>query len=434
MNFTFFREKRENSNAAIAEVLSSPASPVRLQDAVMDKQLEMIELTKRDLALLTELKPFIEEKIDFIATRYYDTLQKEQSLLEIINRHSSVDRLKQTLKIHIIEMFSGKIDEEFISKRARIAVTHLRIGLLPKWYMCAFQQLLLSILEVISPHIRDPHMLMEAIKSITKILNFEQQLVLEQYEKANEEARLQTEQLKNELKEQLKATMQELSSVSSEVSSSVFELANQAKGILNFAEEASAIADLSERQSVEGQQKLQNQLSTINSIEAMMTKIQTEMQSLQQSANKIENINSLVTAIADQTNMLSLNASIEAARAGEHGKGFAVVANEVRNLASQTKQSVSGVTEILNEINKKMNIISDSLQSMVTLVAEGTDDMEKINQFFDTFAASLKQIREQNRRIDHEMKQYVHIVTEINEAVSNVATSAEQLERMTYQL
>jgi heme-based aerotactic transducer len=84
MNFTFFREKRENSNAAIAEVLSSPASPVRLQDAVMDKQLEMIELTKRDLALLTELKPFIEEKIDFIATRYYDTLQKEQSLLEII--------------------------------------------------------------------------------------------------------------------------------------------------------------------------------------------------------------------------------------------------------------------------------------------------------------------------------------------------------------
>ncbi|HZG59183.1 MAG TPA: globin-coupled sensor protein [Anoxybacillus sp.] len=434
MNFTFFWKKRENSNAGVAEVLNSPASPVRLQDAVMEKQLEMIELTKRDLAMLTELKPFIEEKIDFIVTRFYDTLQKEPSLLEIINRHSSVDRLKQTLKIHIIEMFSGKIDEEFIEKRTRIAVTHLRIGLLPKWYMCAFQQLLLSIWEVISPHIHDPHMLTEAMKSVTKILSFEQQLVLEQYEKTNEETRLQIERLKNELKEQLKATAQELSSVSSEVSSSVSELTDQAKEILNFAEEASSIADLSERQSVEGQQKLQNQLSTINSIEAMMAKIQAEMQSLQQSANKIENINSLVTAIADQTNMLSLNASIEAARAGEHGKGFAVVANEVRNLASQTKQSVSGVTEILNEINKKMNIISESLQSMVTLVSEGTDDMEKINQFFNTFVASLKQIQEQNRRIDHEMKQYVHVVTEINDAVSNVATSAEQLERMTYQL
>jgi heam-based aerotactic trancducer len=433
MQFAIFR-KKETSKERIAEVLNGPASPVRLQDAVINKQLEMIELTKRDLVLLTELKPFIEEKIDFIVTRFYNTLQKEPSLLDIINRHSSIDRLKQTLKIHVIEMFSGRIDEEFISKRARIAFVHLQIGLLPKWYMCAFQQLLLTILEVISPHIREPHMLTEAIKSVTKILNFEQQLVLEQYEKANEEARLQMEQLKNELKEHLKATVQELSSVSSEVSSSVSELTNQTKEILNFTEEASAIADLSEQQSVEGQQKLQHQLSTINRIEAMMAKIQTEMQSLQQSANKIENINSLVTAIADQTNMLSLNASIEAARAGEYGKGFAVVANEVRNLASQTKQSVSGVTDILNEINNKMNIISESLQSMVTLVAEGTDDMEKINQFFHTFTASLKQIRKQNRHIDQQMKQYVHVITEINEAVSNVAISAEQLEKMTYQL
>jgi heam-based aerotactic trancducer len=433
MQFAIFR-KKETSKERIAEVLNSPTSPVRLQDAGINKQLEMIELTTRDLALLTELKPFIEEKIDFIVTRFYDTLQKEPSLLDIINRHSSIDRLKQTLKIHVIEMFNGKIDEEFISKRARIAFVHLQIGLLPKWYMCAFQQLLLTILEVISPHIREPHMLTEAMKSVTKILNFEQQLVLEQYEKANEEARLQMEQLKNELKEHLKATAQELSSVSSEVSSSVSELTNQTKEILNFTEEASAIADLSEQQSVEGQQKLQHQLSTINRIEAMMAKIQTEMQSLQQSANKIENINSLVTAIADQTNMLSLNASIEAARAGEYGKGFAVVANEVRNLASQTKQSVSGVTDILNEINNKMNIISESLQSMVTLVAEGTDDMEKINQFFHTFTTSLKQIREQNRHIDQQMKQYVHVITEINEAVSNVSISAEQLEKMTYQL
>lgn len=229
----------------------------------MDKQLEMIELTKRDLALLTELKAFIEEKIDLIVTRFYDTLQTEQPLVEIINRHSSIDRLKQTLKIHVIEMFSGKIDGEFISKQTRIAVTHLRIGLLPKWYMCAFQQLLLSILEVISPHIHDPYVLLEAVKSVTKILSFEQQLVLEQYEKTNEEARLQIEKLKNELKKQLKAMVQELSSVSSEVSSPVSELTDQAKEILNFTEEASAIADLSEQQSIEGKQKLQNQLSTI---------------------------------------------------------------------------------------------------------------------------------------------------------------------------
>ncbi|QNU35924.1 hypothetical protein IC802_00045 [Geobacillus sp. 44C] len=85
----------------------------------------------------------------------------------------------------------------------------------------------------------------------------------------------------------------------------------------------------------------------------MMKNIQIEIQSLQQSARDIERINSIVTKIADQTNMLSLNASIEAARAGEHGKGFAVVANEVRKLAFQTKESLADVTNILNELNKK---------------------------------------------------------------------------------
>ncbi|MBB5326059.1 heme-based aerotactic transducer [Anoxybacillus tepidamans] len=433
MNFSFFI-KKEHSSTITTERLDAPNRPVRLQDPTINKQIEMIELTEQDLALLAKLKPFIEEKIDWIVTRFYDTLQKEPSLLEIIHRHSSTERLKKTLKIHIIEMFNGKIDEEFIAKRTRIAVAHLRIGLLPKWYMCAFQQLLLSILEVITPHMREPHMLIEATKSVTKILNFEQQLVLEQYEKANEEARLQIEQMKNKLKEQLKAMVQELSAISSQASSSVAELTDQTKDILRCAEEASMITDVSEQQSAEGQGKLRHQQTTMLSIQQMMKKIQTEVHNLQQSASKIENINSLVTAIADQTNMLSLNASIEAARAGEHGKGFAVVASEVRNLASQTKQSVAGVTEILSELNKKIDTISQSLESMVSLVVDGANDMEQINHFFDTFALSLKQIREQNKRIDSEMKQYVHVVSEINESIANVAASAEQLEKMAHHL
>lgn len=434
MNFSFFIKKKEHSSTITTERLDVPNRPVRLQDPTINKQIELIELTEQDLALLAKLKPFIEEKIDWIVTRFYDTLQKEPSMLEIINRHSSIERLKKTLKIHVIEMFNGKIDEEFIAKRTRIAIAHLRIGLLPKWYMCAFQQLLLSILEVITPHMREPHMLIEATKSVTKILNFEQQLVLEQYEKANEEARLQIEQMKNKLKEQLKAMVQELSAISSQASFSVAELTDQTKDILRCAEEASMITDVSEQQSAEGQGKLRHQQTTMLSIQQMMKKIQTEVHNLQQSASKIENINSLVTAIADQTNMLSLNASIEAARAGEHGKGFAVVASEVRNLASQTKQSVAGVTEILSELNKKIDTISQSLESMVSLVVDGANDMEQINHFFDTFALSLKQIREQNKRIDSEMKQYVHVVSEINESIANVAASAEQLEKMAHHL
>jgi heam-based aerotactic trancducer len=434
MNFSFWTKKENKPSHKVAVGLQTEPTPIRVKDAAINRQLEMIELTHRDLAILALLKPWVEEKIDWIVDRFYETLEKEPSLFEIIHQHSSIERLKKTLTMHVIEMFDGRIDEAFIEKRTRIAVTHLKIGLLPKWYMCAFQQLQLSILEAIAPHIDDPLLLIESVKSVTKILSFEQQLVLEQYEQAHEEIRMQMYQVKNDLKLQLQETAQELSGISEEVHASVSELTTEAINILQSIEEAASISKKSEQHSAEGQEKLQKQLSEIHHIQAMMKNIQREIQSLQQSARDIEKINSIVTKIADQTNMLSLNASIEAARAGEHGKGFAVVADEVRKLAFQTKESVADVTNILNELNQKVEATSESMNSVHTLIDHGTTNMEKIHQFFETLSQSLQQIRTQNNRINEKMKRYVDVVADINDATNNVAASAERLEQLTNDL
>ncbi|GLH62612.1 globin-coupled sensor protein [Parageobacillus sp. G301] len=434
MNLSFWIKKETKPPHKVATALQTEPTPVRVKDASINRQLEMIELTHRDLAILTQLKPWVEEKIDWIVGRFYETLEKEPSLFEIIHRHSSVERLKKTLTIHVIEMFDGRIDEAFIEKRTRIAVTHLKIGLLPKWYMCAFQQLQLSILEAIASHIDDPLLLIESVKSVTKILSFEQQLVLEQYWQAHEEVRMQMYQVKNDLKLQLQETAQQLSDISEEVHASVSELTTEAMNILRSTEEAVSISKKSEHHSAEGQDKLQKQLSDIHHIQEMMKNIQIEIQSLQQSARDIERINSIVTKIADQTNMLSLNASIEAARAGEHGKGFAVVANEVRKLAFQTKESLADVTNILNKLNKKVEATSESMNSVHTLIDRGTTDMERIYQFFETLSQSLQQIRTQNNQINEKMKRYVDVIADINDATNNVATSAERLEQLTNSL
>ncbi|MBY6270395.1 methyl-accepting chemotaxis protein, partial [Parageobacillus thermoglucosidasius] len=159
--------------------------------------------------------------------------------------------------------------------------------------------------------------------------------------------------------------------------------------------------------------------------------VNAKINSLQQSARDIARINNIVTEIADQTNMLSLNASIEAARAGEHGRGFAVVADEVRKLASQTKKSVADITNILNDLNQKVGAISESINSAHTLIDRRTSDMEKIHQFFETLSQSLQQIRTQNQGICEKMKRYVDVVTDINDATNNVAVSAERLEQLT---
>ena len=105
----------------------------------IENQVQMIGLTKEDLRILTNLQPFVNEQIDNIVTGFYENLVREPSLLNIINNHSSIDRLRQTLKRHITEMFDGVIDQPYYEKRIRIAHVHVRIGLKTKWYMCAFQ-------------------------------------------------------------------------------------------------------------------------------------------------------------------------------------------------------------------------------------------------------------------------------------------------------
>lgn len=147
----------------------------------------MVDLTDEDLWVLSRLKPLVTEHIETIVTRFYQNLEHENSLMEIIHDHSSVDRLKKTLTIHIQEMFSGVIDEAFLEKRIRIAHVHLRIGLLPKWYLGAFQDLLLSMLTIFENALSDEEY-RRSVKAVTKILNIEQQIVLEAFE--DEHARL----------------------------------------------------------------------------------------------------------------------------------------------------------------------------------------------------------------------------------------------------
>ena len=88
-------------------------------------------------------------------------------------------------------------------------------------------------------------------------------------------------------------------------------------------------------------------------IRTAVHQIGSEIEELVDTTKKMEGIMAIVTKIANQTNLLSLNAAIEAARAGESGRGFAVVANEVKSLALQTQQAASTINAILEKINQQ---------------------------------------------------------------------------------
>ncbi|CAI8720217.1 diguanylate cyclase [Brevibacillus sp. IT-7CA2] len=145
-------------------------------------QMNMINLTEEDLQLIAAFRPVIETEIEQITSSFYESILHVDSLKQIVMEHTTVERLRQTLKNHLIEMFDGRIDPAFIEKRLKIAMVHQKIGLPPKWYMGSFQNLLGTLMRIIDDRKEVYPESKKLAQAITKLLSFEQQLVLEAYE------------------------------------------------------------------------------------------------------------------------------------------------------------------------------------------------------------------------------------------------------------
>src|SRR5699024_2482381 len=128
MKFTLFKNKQAQSNAQSLIERSKHMKPVLQVSAGSDleEQLWMLELTKTDLAVAQALKTYIKVEIIDIVNRFYKNLEPPAPLLDIINKYSSIERLKKSLRIHIIEMFSGIMNDNFILKRKKIATIHVK--------------------------------------------------------------------------------------------------------------------------------------------------------------------------------------------------------------------------------------------------------------------------------------------------------------------
>lgn len=393
----------------------------------LETQLKLINLTKEDLAVAKTLLSLFKDKIGDITTGLYNAVVQASNLVEIVKAHSTIETWAETFQAHLIDMFGGIIDQEYVQKRVRIGHTHVRVGLDQKWYKCAMQVLLTELIKVLDEAYANPQEKMTAILVVTKILSIEQQIVEEAYNAMTDEIRNVEANLKNDVKIRVNATSTELAALVEETKASIEEMTFRTEDIANQSKQGTEFANNSEELALKGKEQLETLQSIIEQVQDSTKTISKDVKELTANANQISKIIELVQSIADQTNLLALNAAIEAARAGNHGRGFAVVADEVRKLAEQTKQSVFGITELIEKTNSRIHHSVNSINQVESLVAESTMNMHVTDRLFEEILIAMKEMKKQNTKIESELDSFRGSIQEIAGASLTIAASTDEL-------
>ncbi|MFS0560390.1 globin-coupled sensor protein [Terribacillus sp. 179-K 1B1 HS] len=426
------KRKKERNNETEEHANQTKEAKVVMQiGGELRKQLDMIHLTAEDLRILINMQPLVYQEIDNIVSRFYHNITNQGNLLAIIEKNSSVDRLKQTLKRHIEEMFDGKVDGDYVEKRKRIALIHAKIGLEPKWYMGAFQDLLQQMLSIYEKHITDFRAYRTAVLATTKIFNIEQQIVLDAYNTEHERVHIEHITTQDKLHERIQVTSESLTSIFIQVNRAVEGLVAFSATLTEQSNETKHTAKEVVSHSEEGQTGLASQQERMQRIGEQMKMVQQELTALEQAAAKIGSIVSLVEGIAEQTNLLSLNASIESARAGEQGKGFAVVASEVRKLAEETKTSVSDVASLIQDTYAQISNVSKYMATAEDLISSGTVQLGDVTSKFENIMTHSQSNEQISSRTEESIKRFSAELTDVKGAMEQAEGILRQLNELT---
>ena len=232
--------------------------------------------------------------------------------------------------------------------------------------------------------------------------------------------------------EYISTTIQELAVGSDQQVESVENSRTVIMGMTEFAgrissnaEKAAATADQTAKMSLEGTKAIDKVSTQMKSINETVVSLSEAFKHLTERSNEIGNITEVITSIAEQTNLLALNAAIEAARAGEQGKGFAVVADEVRKLAEQSARSAEQITRLITIIQNDTKQTMNSVISATGEVKEGLVVVHEAGGAFQKIENSITEVVTQINDVTNLVKNLTAGASEIETAISGVKEVAE---------
>jgi methyl-accepting chemotaxis protein WspA len=219
---------------------------------------------------------------------------------------------------------------------------------------------------------------------------------------------------------QQQATATEIAATTTEIGATSKEISATSRELVKTMNEVSAVADQSASLAGSGQVGLSRMEETMRQVMEAAGSINAKLVVLNEKATNINQVVTTITKVADQTNLLSLNAAIEAEKAGEYGRGFAVVASEIRRLADQTAVATYDIEQIVKEIQ--------------SAVSAGVMGMDKFSEEVRRGMQEVQHVGGELSQIIHQVQALAPRIESANEGMQAQATGAEQISQALTQL
>lgn len=278
-----------------------------------------------------------------------------------------------------------------------------------------------------------------ALDNIEKMLS-EIAIIISETSKSSYEISRSTIELDQSANQQARQS-DEVSTAIREITETIYHTSKNVNGAVENAKKAGSIA-------YEGGKVVEDTIFGMNRISEVVAKASETVEELGKSSDQIGDIVAVIEEIADQTNLLALNAAIEAARAGEQGRGFAVVADEVRKLAERTTKATKEISLMIKRIQKDISLAVSSMNEGTGEVSTGQKHTEKagvalkeiikasqsVVDDINQIASASEEQSANSEQITRNIESMHHVIISSAEGINHIAKITEELKSLTGQL
>jgi len=216
------------------------------------------------------------------------------------------------------------------------------------------------------------------------------------------------------------------------VSTAFNEMVATSNEVARSCSQAATAADAGHYKVQEGYDQIELATSNVNRLSGSLTESAQEMAVLEQDSRNINTILDTIRSIAEQTNLLALNAAIEAARAGEQGRGFAVVADEVRALAKRTADSTGEIDGLLGKLSRKTQEVTRHIETSLALSQTSVSSIGEARVSFEDIRHSVEDIRGQTLQIATAAEEQHQVAEDINRHIAQIQDDALRVEELAH--